>query len=99
MAVSSVFHIVTRRLKTGTGEPGQTSVARQRLGNHSRGNKYASNKRRTDVSVQRRAKHTSVTIEELLENGVFCGSAPKLCNEDLRQLELELRESLEMVVE
>jgi hypothetical protein len=32
-------------------------------------------------------------------NGVFCGSAPSLYNEDLRQLESELRVSLESAVE
>jgi hypothetical protein len=34
--------------------------------------------------MQRLGKYTSVTIEELLGNGVFCGSAPTLYNEDYR---------------
>jgi hypothetical protein len=34
--------------------------------------------------MQRRGKHASITIEELLGNGVFCGPAPRLYNEDPR---------------
>jgi hypothetical protein len=49
--------------------------------------------------MQRLDKHTSITIEELLVNCVFCGSVPRLYNEDLRQLREELRESLETAVE
>jgi hypothetical protein len=49
--------------------------------------------------VQRGGKHTSVTIEELLGNGVFRGADRRLYNEDLRQLRGELRESLETPVE
>jgi hypothetical protein len=45
--------------------------------------------------MQRLGKYISATIEKLLRNGVFCGGRP----EDLRQLRIELRESLEMAVE
>jgi hypothetical protein len=38
-------------------------------------------------------------MELLLRAGVFCGSAPRLYNEDLRQLIGEFREFLEMAVE
>jgi hypothetical protein len=33
--------------------------------------------------MQRRGEHTSISKEELLGNGVFCGEAPRLYNEDL----------------
>jgi hypothetical protein len=46
-----------------------------------------------DISMQRRDKHTSITVEELLRN------APRLYNEELSQLREELRESLETAVE
>jgi hypothetical protein len=46
--------------------------------------------------MYRRGKHTSVTIEVLLGNGVFCGSRPE--TEDPRQLG-ELSEALETAVE
>jgi hypothetical protein len=49
--------------------------------------------------MQWRGKHTAITIEELLGNGVFCESAPSLYNEDLRQLRRELCEVLELAVE
>jgi hypothetical protein len=49
--------------------------------------------------MKHRGKHTSTTIEELFGNGVLCGSSPRLYNEDLRELELELRESLESAAE
>jgi hypothetical protein len=49
--------------------------------------------------MQRRGKRACITIEEMLGNGVFCWGRPTLYNEDLRQLESELRESLEMPVE
>jgi hypothetical protein len=43
--------------------------------------------------MERRGKHTSVTIEEA------SGAAPRLYDEDLRQLGGELRESIEISVE
>jgi hypothetical protein len=57
----------------------------------------ARNYRRTVVSMQRRGKHTSTTIEELLGNGVFCSI--RLYNEGPRPAELELSKSLETAVE
>jgi hypothetical protein len=36
-----------------------------------------SKNRKTTVSMQRRGKHTSITIEELLGNGVFCWGRPE----------------------
>jgi hypothetical protein len=47
------------------------SIARQRLGKHSRGNEHARNNKRTTVYMQRRGKHTTITVEKKLENGVF----------------------------
>jgi hypothetical protein len=38
------------------------------------------------VSMQLRGKHTSITVEELLGNVFSVGAAPRLYNEDLRQL-------------
>jgi hypothetical protein len=49
--------------------------------------------------MQRRGKHTSITIEELLGNGVYVAAAPWLYNDDLRRLRIELRESPEAAVE
>jgi hypothetical protein len=49
------------------------------------------------ISKQRIGKHT--TIEVLLETVLSVGAAPRLYNEDLRQLRGELRESLETAVE
>jgi hypothetical protein len=34
--------------------------------------------------MQLRGKHTSITIEEWLRNGVLCGFDPRLYKEDLR---------------
>jgi hypothetical protein len=45
--------------------------------------------------MQRRGKYTSITIEELLGNGVNCWGRP----EDPRQAETELMQSLEAAVE
>jgi hypothetical protein len=36
----------------------------------------------TEVSMQRRGKHISITIEELLRNGVSVGAAASLYNEN-----------------
>jgi hypothetical protein len=52
------------------------------------GNEYARNNRITSVSKQQRGKHSFIRIEDLLGNGVFCESAPRLYNENLKQLEL-----------
>jgi hypothetical protein len=52
-------------------EPEKTTIARQLLGEHTRGNEQARNNRRTTVFMQWRSKHASVTIEELLD-GVCC---------------------------
>jgi hypothetical protein len=41
-----------------------------------RGNEHAQNNRKAAVSMQRRYKHTSITIEGLLGNGVFCWGRP-----------------------
>jgi hypothetical protein len=49
------------------------------------------------VSKQRICKHTTIGV--LLETVFSVGSASRLYNEDLWQLELELRESLETAVE
>jgi hypothetical protein len=50
--------------------------------------------------MQRRGKHTSIAIEELLGSGVFCWGGPSLYNEDPRLVqEKELRQSFEAVVE
>jgi hypothetical protein len=50
--------------------------------------------------MQRRGKHASVTIEELLGGVVFSvGADPRLYNEDPRPAEIESRESLETTVE
>jgi hypothetical protein len=43
----------------------------------SRGNEHARNNSRTTVSMQRLGKHTSITIKELLGNGVFCWGRPE----------------------
>jgi hypothetical protein len=43
-------------------------------------------------------KVTSCNIRRRFAGGFLCGSASRLHNEDLTQLELELRESLELVV-
>jgi hypothetical protein len=43
----------------------------------SSGNEHAGNNKRTAVSMQRRGKRTSISIEELLGNGVFCWSRPE----------------------
>jgi hypothetical protein len=56
------------------------SIARQLLSKHILAATNTQTTLRTAVSMQLRGKHTSVTIEELLENGVSCGSAPKLYN-------------------
>jgi hypothetical protein len=45
--------------------------------------------------MQLRGKHTSVTVEELLGNGVHCWGRP----EDPSPAEIELKESLETAVE
>jgi hypothetical protein len=49
--------------------------------------------------MQWRGKYASVTIEELLGNGVFVGSAPRLYNEDPRPAEIELRETVDKAAE
>jgi hypothetical protein len=64
------------------------------------GNEHTHNNRRTAISMQWRGKHTSITIQELLANSVFCWG----CTEAIQQRsqatwETELRESLEMAVE
>jgi hypothetical protein len=46
-------------------------MARQRRGTGSPGNVHARKNRRTTVSMQRRGKHTSVTIKGLLTNDVL----------------------------
>jgi hypothetical protein len=51
------------------------------LAKSSRGNEHTRNSRRITVSKQRRDKHTSVTIEELLGNGVLCWGASRLYKE------------------
>jgi hypothetical protein len=66
------------------------SNARQRLGKHSHDNEYTSNDNRTAISMQQRHKHTSVTIEELLGNDVFCGAALRLYNEDYRPIGMRI---------
>jgi hypothetical protein len=38
-------------------------------------------------------------MELLLRDSVYCGSTPRLYNEDLRQLRGEVRKSLEAAVE
>jgi hypothetical protein len=53
------------------------------------------------VATQRCGKHISAAVNQLatVEEAVFSvGVAPRLYNENLRQLELELRESLELAV-
>jgi hypothetical protein len=42
-----------------------------------RGNYHARNNRRTSASMQRQGKYFSITIEELLGNGVFCWGRPE----------------------
>jgi hypothetical protein len=49
--------------------------------------------------MQRLGKHTSITREELLRNGVFFEYDPWLYNEGPRQAEIELRKSLVTAVE
>jgi hypothetical protein len=50
--------------------------------------------------MQRRGKHTSITIEVLLGNGVFClGRPDAIYNEDPRSAEIKLMECLETAVE
>jgi hypothetical protein len=47
------------------------------------------------------SKHISTAVKQhtTIEEPVFSvGAAPRLCNEDLRQLDLELRESLKLTV-
>jgi hypothetical protein len=41
--------------------------------------------------MQRRGKHTSITIEELLGNGVSVGADPRLYNEDPRPAEIIIK--------
>jgi hypothetical protein len=51
--------------------------------------------------MQRCGKHISAAVNQhaTIEEGVFSmGGAPRLYNEDLRPLELELRESPELAV-
>jgi hypothetical protein len=44
------------------------------------------------------ATNTQATVEGYLGNSVFCGSTPRLYNEDLMQLEVELSRVLELAV-
>jgi hypothetical protein len=73
----------------------------QRLGKHNHAEENARNKRRAVFSVVRAAlvatqwcdKHVSAAVNQhaSIEGEVFsAGAAPRLYNEDLRQLELEL---------
>jgi hypothetical protein len=53
------------------------------------------------VAMQRYGKHISAAVSqhETIQEAVFSvGVAPRLYNEDLRQLKLELRESPELAV-
>jgi hypothetical protein len=53
------------------------------------------------IAMQRCAKYISVVVNQhaTIEGAVFSvGAAPRIYNEDLRQLELELRESPELAV-
>jgi hypothetical protein len=53
------------------------------------------------VATQRSGKHTSAAINQhaTIEEVLFSvGAVPRLFNEDLRQLELELREPPELAV-
>jgi hypothetical protein len=49
--------------------------------------------------MQLRDKDTSVTIEELSGNGVFCWGRPEAIVRGSQAAEIELRETLEMTVE
>jgi hypothetical protein len=49
--------------------------------------------------MQQLDKYTSVTIEELLGNCVFCLGLPEAIQNDLRIAEIELREFLETALE
>jgi hypothetical protein len=57
----------------------------------------------TAVAMERPQSHlrgdVTLTIEEVMHAGVYCRSAPRLYNEDLTQLELELGRVLEMTVQ
>jgi hypothetical protein len=49
--------------------------------------------------MQRPDKHTSITIEKLLGNGVFCWDRPEAIYRGPQAAEIKLRESLETAVE
>jgi hypothetical protein len=51
------------------------------------------------VSMQQRGKHTSITIEELLGNGVCCWGRPETIKRGSQPAEIRLKESLEMATE
>jgi hypothetical protein len=95
-------------MRHDAGKPVQF-IIRQRLGKHIPAEAKALNNRRVVFSVvsaalvitQRCDKHISTAMNQhtTTEEGTFpVGAAPRLCNEDLRQLELELRESPELAV-
>jgi hypothetical protein len=48
--------------------------------------------------MHRRVKHTSITIDELLGNGVFYWGNLRLYNEEPRPTEAKLREPLEILL-
>jgi hypothetical protein len=59
-----------------TPESQKSSLLSNGSVNRFHGNEHAHNNRRTAASIQRRGKHTSITIEELLGSGVFCWGRP-----------------------
>jgi hypothetical protein len=63
------------------------------------GNEHAHNNSRTTVSMQRRGKHTSITVQELIGHGVFCWAGPEAIWRGSQAAGIELRESLETAVE
>jgi hypothetical protein len=66
-SVIAAVNIVTWRLKAGIVKPEQTTIARQRLGKHIPA--ATNTQAKIELSI---LCNTSVTIKELLGNGVFC---------------------------
>jgi hypothetical protein len=69
----------------------ETSIARQLLGKHSRGNEYASNNRITSVAMQRLCKTAFSTIERLRFVRGPCRRVIKKGRED--RLSVEFRDA------